>query len=322
MFGFRVLPLKKQKIKVYDDDSCRVDIWLHQNFPDLSRSVFSRLIKQGRIQRNQEILLKPSREVHLGDILEITWPVDDLQFLEPQNLPLDVVYQDDHILVVNKRAGMIVHPVRPFQKGTLINSLLYVGVPLAHYGAPLRPGIVHRLDRDTSGVMVVAKTDRAYLELIQMFKNRKVEKLYLALVEGRWQGNRQVNLSIQRSRRFPCLMEVSTMGGKTAHTEIEPLWVGESHSLLLVRPRTGRTHQIRVHLSFQGYPIAGDTQYGSCHSEKLIGRQALHAFLLSFLHPVTGKKMIFAAALPDDLRTAVKILSDSTNIVGNPGNHR
>jgi len=309
--------LKKQKIKIYDDEFCRIDIWLHRNFPDISRSAFSKLIKQGFIKRNQEILYKPSGEVHPGDIIEITWPIDAPQVLEPQNLPLDVIYQDDHIIIVNKRAGTIVHPVRPFQKDTLINSLLFHGIQLSHYGAPLRPGIVHRLDRDTSGVLVVAKSDRAYLELIQMFKNRIVEKYYLALVEGQWRGgSQQVELAIQRNPKIPCRMKVSTIGGKSALTEIEPLGIGDAYSLLLVKPRTGRTHQIRVHLSSQGYPIMGDKFYGSNLSQDIMKRQALHAFILSFPHPITGKKMYFAAALPDDFRIALQNISNLTNLVG------
>jgi 23S rRNA pseudouridine1911/1915/1917 synthase len=320
MFGFRVRQLKKQKIKVYDDAFCRMDIWLHRNFPDLSRSVFARLIKQGHIRLNRDMIVKPSREIHPGDILEITWPIDALTPIEPQYLPLDVIYQDDQILVINKRAGISVHPAGPFQKGTLVNGLLYANIPLARYGAPLRPGIVHRLDRDTSGVMIVAKSDRAYLELIRMFKQREVKKMYLALVEGRWEGNAEVNIPIQRSERHPCLMEISRTGGKPALTEIEPICIGEQYSLLLVRPRTGRTHQIRVHLSSQGYPIAGDVRYGSWQSEKVINRQALHAFVISFPHPISGKTMIFAAALPDDFRASLKALSYPPNVIRYAGN--
>jgi len=313
--------LKKQKIKVYDNGFCRIDVWLHRNFPDFSRSAFSRLIKQGLVQKNQEVIHKPSSEIRPGDILEITWPVDTLHTLEPQNLPLDIIYQDNHIVVVNKRAGMIVHPVRPFQKDTLINSLLFHGIQLPRYGSPLRPGIVHRLDRDTSGVMVIAKTDRAYLELIHMFKNRSVMKFYLALVEGQWKGNRQVDLAIQRNPRMPCLMKISSSGGKPALTEIEPLWIGDSYSLLQVKPRTGRTHQIRVHLSSQGYPIVGDKSYGSSRSEAIMKRQALHAFLIVFSHPVTRKQMFFAAALPSDFQEALSDISNLTNIIGNSRSH-
>ena len=313
--------MKKQKIKVYDNEFCRIDIWLHRNFPDFSRSAFSRLIKQGLIKKNQEVIYKPSSEVRPGDILEITWPVDARHTLEPQNLPLDIIYQDDHIVVINKRAGIIVHPVRPFQKDTLINSLLFHGIELSRYGAPLRPGIVHRLDRDTSGVLVIAKTDRAYLELIQMFKNRTIEKFYLALIEGQWKGVKQVDLAIRRNPRVPCLMKISSSGGKPALTEIEPLWIGDSYSLLLVKPRTGRTHQIRVHLSSQGYPIVGDKSYGSNRSGEIMKRQALHAFLIAFSHPVTKTKMFFAAALPSDFQEAINKISNSMKVIGNSRNY-
>ncbi|NLJ37798.1 MAG: RluA family pseudouridine synthase [Candidatus Atribacteria bacterium] len=313
--------MKKQKIKVYDHEFCRIDIWLHRNFPDFSRSAFIRLIKQGFIQKNQVKVLKPSTEIRPGDILEINWPTDAIQTLEPQNLPLDIIYHDDHILVVNKRAGMIVHPVRPFQKNTLINSLLFHGIQLSRYGFPLRPGIVHRLDRDTSGVLVIAKTDRAYLELIQQFKNRTIEKYYLALIEGQWQGIKEIDFAITRNPREPCRMKISSSSGKPARTEIEPLWIGDNYSLLFVKPRTGRTHQIRVHLSSQGYPIVGDKSYGSQHSESIIQRQALHAFIISFPHPITRKKMIFAAALPSDFQEALKRVSYPANLFGKDGSH-
>jgi len=292
---------------VYDDDFCRIDVWLHRNFPDISRSVFIKLIKQGFIQKNRKILYKPSSAVHPGDILEITWPVNSHHLVEPQNLPIHILYQDEHIIVVNKKAGMVVHPVRPFQKGTLVNGLLFMGMNLSRYGSPLRPGIVHRLDRDTSGTMVIAKTDRAYLELIQMFKKRYVEKLYLAIVEGRWVGGKYIDLAIQRNPHLPCRMQASPLHGKPAFTEIEIIQSHDQYSLLAVKPKTGRTHQIRVHLSAQGFPIAGDSRYGSRYSEKVIQRQALHAFVLSFPHPITQKKMFFVATLPDDFRSALKV---------------
>jgi len=294
--------MKKEKIQVYEPAFCRIDIWLHRHFPEVSRSLITKLIREGKIKLNGEIITKASKEVRPGDILEICWPVEDISRPPPQFLPLDVIYEDEDILVVNKRAGLAVHPASSWGEGTLINALFYYQIPLPQYGFPLRPGIVHRLDKNTSGVMVIAKRDIAYLRLIEEFKARRVEKEYLALVEGKWQGEKTIDLPLGRSTRNPCLMEVRKRGGKAAYTEIEVVGRGKEFSLLLVKPKTGRTHQIRVHLASQGYPIVGDTVYGSKKGKELFSRQALHAFTLSFNHPSSGEWVSFAASLPQDLR--------------------
>jgi len=296
--------MKKEKIKVYEPAFCRVDVWLHRHFPEISRSLIIKVIKEGKIKLNTETITKASKEVHPGDILEIDWPVEDISHPPPQFLPLDIIYEDVDILVVNKRVGYAVHPSSSWGKGTLVNALFYYQISFSQYGFPLRPGIVHRLDRDTSGVMVIAKSDRAYLHLIGEFKARRVQKEYLAVVEGVWEGEKTIDLPLGRNIYHPCRVEVKERGGKIAHTEIEVVGKGEEFSLLLVRPKTGRTHQIRVHLASQGYPIAGDTVYGSKIKNEFLSRQGLHAFTLSFYHP-SGKWVSFAASLPQDLENFI-----------------
>lgn len=296
--------MRKEKILVYEGFE-RVDVWLRRHFPQLSRSLLSRMVKEGHVRLNRAILRKPSTLVRPGDLLEIIWPQEDGLLVSPDNLPLDILYQDDHILLVNKRPSMPVHPISLFQKGTLVNALVYLRVPLAHYGAPLRPGIVHRLDKDTSGVMVVAKSDLAYVELVRAFKNREVEKTYLAIVEGSLENSHTVCLPVGRDARHPLRMAVKA-GGRNAVTEIIPLAQRDGFSLLFVKPRTGRTHQIRVHLSALGIPIAGDTLYGSRRGREFFARHALHAFTLAFRHPFSGREMTFVAALPEDMARFIR----------------
>ncbi len=296
--------MRREKILVYDGFS-RVDVWLKEHFPQLSRSFLAKMVKEGRVLLNKSILQKPSVFVRPGDLLEILWPEESIFLVPPEDLPLHIVYQDEHILLVNKDAGVPVHPVSPFQKGTLINALVYRGISLPQQGAPLRPGIVHRLDKDTSGIMVVAKSPLAYVELVRAFRNRQVEKTYLAIVEGSLGRAQVVNWPIGRNVRNPLRMAVRGVG-KTAQTEIVPLAEKEDFSLLLVKPRTGRTHQIRVHLGVLGLPIVGDRLYGSRKGQEFFLRHALHAFTLSFIHPFSGQWMSFCAALPQDMRSFIE----------------
>ncbi|MGB9553329.1 MAG: RluA family pseudouridine synthase [Candidatus Caldatribacteriaceae bacterium] len=297
--------MKVEKLQVYDF-SPRMDVWLRENFPDLSRALLARLVKEGNVRVNRVVEKKPSRKLHPGDLLEICWPAEDVLTLQPRFLPLDVIYEDAEIVVLSKPRGVSVHPVSPFETNTLVNALLYHGFSLSRYGLPLRPGIVHRLDKDTSGVMVVAKSDSAYLHLVREFKARRVEKSYLAIVEGKWEEQNIIDMPLGRSRRNPLRMEVKLQGGRPSYTEVEALEKREDFSLLLVRPRTGRTHQIRAHLSFMGYPIAGDLLYGSRKGRAYFSRQALHAFTLAFLHPTLNQKMFFVASLPSDMRDFVR----------------
>jgi|YNPMSStandDraft_1061717.scaffolds.fasta_scaffold27537_2 23S rRNA pseudouridine1911/1915/1917 synthase len=298
--------MKVQKLQVHDF-SPRMDVWLRENFPEFSRSLITRFIKEGRVKVNRMVEKKPSKKLRPGDLLEICWPEEPFLTPPPRFLPLNVIYEDNEVVVLYKQSGVTVHPVSPFETNTLVNALLYHGFSLSRYGSPLRPGIVHRLDKDTSGVMVVAKSDLAYMHLVKEFRARRVRKSYLAIVEGKWDKGRVIDMPLQRSRRNPLRMEVRRWGGRSSYTEVEVLGAKEDFSLLLVRPRTGRTHQIRAHLSFMGYPIAGDLLYGSSWGRAFFARQALHAFTLSFLHPTSGREMCFAASLPLDMKAFLQL---------------
>lgn len=295
--------MKKQKILVYDEPGSRLDAWLAKNFPEASRSLLVKLIKSGNVKINHSTVTKASKKVNSGDIIEIIWEGKRFLELEPLPLPLEIVYQDEDILVINKPAGIATHPVNVLEKNTLINALLYHGISLARYGAPLRPGIVHRLDKETSGIMIIAKSDVAYLKLIEEFRKRRVKKVYLAIVEGKWKEKpNELTLPISRNKRNPCLMEVNFQKGKEAQTLIKPYLVRENYSLLLVNPQTGRTHQIRVHLSFVGHPIVGDKRYGTFQSTQQMPRQALHAFSISLKHPTRNQELTFYVDLPGDMK--------------------
>ncbi len=293
--------MRREKIQVYDEGFCRLDTWLAKQYNDISRSVLARLIRKGHLRVNRQAVKKASYLVRPGDVLEIHWPAEDCSTPLPERLPLDVIFEDNDIIAVNKRAGMIVHPVTPFQRGTLINALLGHKIKLSRYGLPMRPGIVHRLDKDTSGVLVVAKTDNAYIHLVRQFKERAMGKIYLAVVRGHFKGAQSIESRIGRSRTQPRLMKTLPRGGREALTRVCVLRTGRDHSLLLVQPETGRTHQIRVHLSSQGFPLAGDRDYGGPSHDEYFSRHALHAFSLSLLHPVNGKMYHFSAALPRDM---------------------
>ncbi len=296
--------MKREKILVYEGFK-RVDVWLQEHFPQFSRSFLARMVREGRVRLNKAVLRKPSTLVRPGDLLEILWPHEGNLPIPPSSLPVDILYEDDHVLLLNKRPHVAVHPVSPLQTGTLVNALLYLRIPLAQYGAPLRPGIVHRLDKETSGIMVVAKSDLAYVELVRAFKNREVLKEYLAIVEGEVQKGTTISFSLGRDRKNPLRMATQKTG-RPAVTEILPLAFRNGFSLLLVRPRTGRTHQIRVHLSALGNPIAGDVLYGSQKGREFFTRCALHAFTLAFQHPVSKKWMTFVASLPPDMREFIR----------------
>ncbi len=303
----------------------RLDVFLAAKLPDASRSLIQRHIAEGGV-RVDGSPSKSSRKLRCGERVEVDpIPVRSSELL-PQDIPLSVVFEDDEIIVVNKPAGMIVHPPGPgASQGTLVNALLGHCRRLSGAGEGLRAGIVHRLDRDTTGVIVAAKTDRAHRRISEQFKLRSVRKEYLAVVIGEMTPERgEIVLPIGRHRREREKMAVRTAGGRSALTEYVVKERFRGFASLLLRPRTGRTHQIRVHLSSQGHPIVADRLYGggtACYmselegggepgvsEEPLIARQALHAAMLAFEHPTTNKSLEFHAEPPEDLQRLLNAL--------------
>ena len=281
----------------------RLDRALAALVPELSRSYLQQLIEQGAVTLGGAVATRAAQKVKVGDegAIELR-PTPQSQAFRPEPVPLDVVYEDEHLLVVNKPAGLVVHPAAGNWSGTLLNGLLARD---ARAAALPRAGIVHRLDKDTSGLMVVARTRAAMDALVRMIGAREVSRQYLALAHRRWQGaaTRTVEAPIGRDPRNRLRMAVVD-GGKPAATTFELLADALSGCFVRATLHTGRTHQIRVHMAHIGHPLVADTLYGGAPVAGL-ARQALHACRLAFAHPASGVSLEFHAALPDDLRAGL-----------------
>jgi 23S rRNA pseudouridine1911/1915/1917 synthase len=298
------------------DGTCdRADKVLVSAFPQASRSQIKRAIEAGKIRREDGNPLDPKSKLTPGDSLIVDLAPPKSQSHSPVPIPLAVLFEDEDLIVIDKIAGMVVHPGGGTGEDTLVHALLHhCQGSLCPVGAPDRPGIVHRLDKGTSGVMVVAKTEKAYHSLVGQFSERKTGKVYHALVAGHPHPSKgEIALPIGRHHKVRVKMAVVDKGGKPAHTEWKTLSLyTEKFALLECRIRTGRTHQIRVHLSFMNHPLAGDSTYGykaSKNEGQLFPRVMLHARNLSFLHPQSGDELSFSAPIPKDFQTAVSALT-------------
>lgn len=271
---------------------------------DLSRSVVQRLISGGLLRVNGE-QTSPSHKVHAGDEIEVQMPDENL---DAEDIVVPIMFEDEHLVVVNKPAGLVVHPGAGNLSGTLVNALLERGI--AGGEDPQRPGIVHRLDRDTSGLMVVAKGEPAYSDLVRQLSERRVRRVYRAIAVGEGlPPTGTVDSPVGRNPSNPTLMAAGI--GKPAITHFEVLRQSAGHAMLRVRLETGRTHQIRVHLSAIGYPVYADPLYGTAVPGH---RLWLHAEQLEFTHPVTGKPLRLEAEIPADLRESARELDASFDL--------
>ncbi len=302
---------------IVEEDGLRLDKFLAKRALPLSRSQIQGLIKRGKVTVNR-LPSKSSHRVVAGDKVSIVVPEQEPLKVLPEDVPLDILYEDEELLIVNKPPGMVVHPAAGHYSGTLVNSLLFHCPHLSTINGPLRPGIVHRLDRDTSGVLMVAKTDEAHLDLARQIKERSIKRKYLALVEGRLEldeGTIEAPLGRHILKRKE--MAVRHQGGRFALTHYRVLERFKAATLLEITLATGRTHQIRVHLTYIGHPVVGDKTYGRKglrftpfrdnsltrfkRETSPINRQALHAQLLGFAHPSRKEYMQFTAPLPHDI---------------------
>ena len=284
----------------------RLDVLVAQGC-DVTRSQAAKWITTGLCTINGHVVGKAGTAVRVDDILEVDVPDAVDLAMEKQDIPLTFIYQDEDIAVVNKPSGMVVHPANGNENGTLVNALLFALTDLSGVGGVKRPGIVHRLDKDTSGVILVAKNDVAHLSLSAQLKEHSMEKHYLAVVEGTIKEMKGlIDQPIDRSPRDRKKMAILP-GGRPSQTEwtvLEPL---RSASLLDVHILTGRTHQIRVHMQSIGHPVAGDPIYGRKNGVA-VPRLMLHAYTLAFTHPRTGQRLCFKAPLPDDFAQALQKL--------------
>lgn len=301
----------------------RIDVFLAHHIENATRNKVQQAIERGSVLVNGK-KVRPSHQVTGGEIIHVTLPRPQLQNALPENIPLDILYEDDDLLVVNKPAGMVTHPAHGNYTGTLVNALLYHCKHLSTLNTETRPGIVHRLDKDTSGLMVIAKTDVTHAHLAKQFSERTIGREYWAVVWGAFKeisGTIEAELGRSKSDRKKIAV---VLGGKHAITDYEVIKRFDYLTLVRLRLRTGRTHQIRVHLAHINHPVFGDPVYhgrrivvgpGTAQHRaevqallQLIKRQALHAKTLEFTHPRTGRRMFFDSGLPSDISAVLAFL--------------
>lgn len=316
-----------------EDAGLRLDRFLAAQLPEVSRNRIQSLMEDGHVFVDGSAK-KPSHRVAQGETITIGLPPPPPGGVEPEPIPLDVLYEDADLAVINKPAGMIVHPGAGAETGTLVAALLHhfnaesatqshaSGTGLSSVGGPLRPGIVHRLDKDTSGAIVVARTDAAHGQLAAAFSNRLVEKTYIALLHGTPRGNSgRIELPIARDLHRRSRMTTRRREGREARTDWRAIAHAGNFTLVEADLHTGRTHQIRVHFSALGCPVVGDTVYGAPREERVgkqtllpLGRNFLHAARLAFAHPRTSKRLEFRAPLPAELIDYLHALARATEI--------
>ncbi|MEL6579559.1 MAG: RluA family pseudouridine synthase [Cyanobacteria bacterium J06621_12] len=290
----------------------RLDGWLAAQLPDISRSRVQKLIENGHIRLNNKICHSKKIKLSLGDHLQVTIPEPEKLALTAENIPLDVLYEDEHLIIINKPAGMVVHPAPGHYTGTLVHALLHHCETLAGIGGVERPGIVHRIDKNTTGAIVVAKSDRAHQHLQAQIKAKTARREYWGIIYGSFTTTAgTIDLPVGRDHRDRKKMAVIPVeqGGRTAVTHWQTLERIGNYSLIQFLLQTGRTHQIRVHCTHYGHPLVGDSTYGSNRSLKVnLTGQALHARQLSLLHPVSGKLITAIAPPPAEFNKLLQVL--------------
>ena len=295
------------EIIVDEFDNVRLDSYISTKDESLSRATIQKLLESNNITVNGEVK-KSSYKVKAGDVIKIDIPEAKDIGLVAQDIPVEIVYEDSDIIVVNKPKGMVVHPANGNPDGTLVNAIMNICKDsLSGIGGEIRPGIVHRLDKNTSGLLVVAKNDNAHLKMSEQIKNREVKKIYIALVRGIIKEDEAtINMPIARSKKDGKKMAVDK-DGKEAITHFKVLKRYDNYTLLEIKIDTGRTHQIRVHMSQIGHPVVGDDVYSNGKNEFGVEGQMLHAKSLDFKHPITGKAIHLEADIPEYFKKVIEI---------------
>lgn len=287
-----------------EDAGTRADVFLAAKL-GVSRSNMQKLLEDGRVKRGEKII-KANYKVRAGEMFVVDIPEPEPIEAVPENIPLDIIYEDDDVVVLNKGRGMVVHPAPGNYTGTLVNALLYHCSNLSGINSAIRPGIVHRLDKDTSGIMIVAKNDAAHISLSQQIQSKTAVRTYLAVVRGNIKTDSgTIETQIARDKTDRKKMAVVKEGGRDAITDYEVLERFGKYTLVRCKLRTGRTHQIRVHMEYLGYPLVGDPKYSPMKTPFGIKGQALHSHTLEFTHPRTGERMKFEAPLPEDMHKII-----------------
>lgn len=287
-----------------EDAGTRADVFLAAKL-GVSRSNMQKLLEDGRVKRGEKII-KANYKVRAGEMFVVDIPEPEPIEAVPENIPLNIIYEDDDVVVLNKARGMVVHPAPGNYTGTLVNALLYHCSNLSGINSAIRPGIVHRLDKDTSGIMIVAKNDAAHISLSQQIQSKTAVRTYLAVVRGNIKTDSgTIETQIARDKNDRKKMAVVKEGGRDAITDYEVLERFGKYTLVRCKLRTGRTHQIRVHMEYLGYPLVGDPKYSPMKTPFGIKGQALHSHTLEFTHPRTGERMKFEAPLPEDMHKII-----------------
>lgn len=282
----------------------RADVGL-ASLLELTRSNMQKLLEDGRAVKGSKVL-KSNYKLKLGEEIIVTLPEPQPLDVQPENIPIDIIYEDDDVVVVNKARGMVVHPAAGNYDGTLVNALLYHCKNLSGINGVIRPGIVHRLDKDTSGIMICAKNDAAHVSLSEQIQNKTAKRTYLAVVRGNIKNDSGViETLIARDKNDRKKMAVVKEDGRHAITEYEVMERFGKYTIVKCKLMTGRTHQIRVHMEYLGYPLVGDPKYSPKKTPFAINGQALHSLTLDFIHPRTGEQMHFEAPLPEDMHKIV-----------------
>lgn len=300
----RVSEQQERLIITENEAGMRADVALAQLL-DITRSNMQKLLEDGRVVKGSKVL-KSNYKLKNGDEIIVDLPEPEPLDVQPENIPLDIIYEDEDVVVVNKARGMVVHPAAGNYSGTLVNALLYHCKNLSGINGVIRPGIVHRLDKDTSGIMICAKNDAAHVSLSEQIQSKTAQRTYLAVVRGNIKSDSGViETQIARDKNDRKKMAVVKEGGRDAVTEYEVLERFGKYTIVKCKLKTGRTHQIRVHMEYLGYPLVGDPKYSPMKTPFSINGQALHSWTLTFTHPRTQEVMSFEAPLPEDMKKIV-----------------
>lgn len=299
---------ENETVIVADKNGERIDVYISSSLEDMSRNSVQKLIADGRVTVNEKTV-KSNYKTRENDVIKIIIPEPELLDVKPENIDIDIVYEDNDLAVINKPQGMVVHPAAGHYGGTLVNGLMFHLKNLSSINGVMRPGIVHRLDKNTSGLMLVAKNDKSHNFLAACLKEHSINRIYYALVEGNVKDDLgKVDAPLGRSEKDRKKRAVTSKNGKSAVTNYQVVKRYGKYTLLKLKLETGRTHQIRVHMKYIGHPVVGDDVYGSKLNKFGLEGQLLHSKTVGFIHPTTGEYMEFDSELPEYFQKVLKII--------------